>query len=148
MPQKEIRQPPCWWGSQTKMDGIPNCNDNKTFSMRMKKELKSPCNLKDRKQLLPAERYSEIGVFSYSGLFHNQIMDAILAGNLTAPWDHKYLRKWASSVSWCWTSPPFPFHFSLREKMSQLICHWRTLFAFTGIWLLSLLNKQAAEVIV
>lgn len=77
MPQKEIKQPPSGWGSNTKTDGIPR-SKTKTFSVWMKKKLKVS-HLKDRKQrLLPAERYSEIRVFfpvSFLGRFHNQIMN-------------------------------------------------------------------------
>lgn len=42
--------------------------------------------------------------------------------------------------------PPFQFHFPPREMMIRLtLCHWRIMFAFNGIRLPNLLNKQAVE---
>lgn len=116
MPQKEMRQCPCWWGSQTVTVGIPKCSNGKTFSLCMKK--KSKVNFIWR---IVDNNYSFLIFFSLFGPILSQIMDEILTGNLKAPWEHKYLRKWASSVSLCWTSPPFPLDFPVREKMSGLI---------------------------
>lgn len=143
MPQKEIKQPPCWWGSNTKMNGIhqnPLCVDEKEINS----------NVKDRKQwwLLSLRGTQRSGYFYllFSLFVSGNWIINILTGNLTALWEYKHVRTWVSSISWNWTDSPFHFHFPPREIMIRLtFCHWRIMFVFNGIWLPNLLNKQAVE---
>lgn len=119
------------------------------LSLLGRKRNKSQSNLKDRQQqALPAEGYRDLFP-ELSGPFHHQITDKNLTGNLTASWGHKYLRKWTSSLSSLWLVLLFLSTQRQGNKKRWLICcHWRTAFASTGIWLLTLLNKQAAGGIV
>lgn len=57
---------------------------------------------------------------SSSGPLPSQVMNEMLTGNVTAPWEHKYVRTWVLSISWCRTSPTFPFHFPPRVMMIGL----------------------------
>lgn len=141
MPQKEIRQPPCWWGGNTKTDGIKG-HIIKVYFVWVK-EKSQVTNLKDNKSkitpLLGGIQGSWGCPFLFLFLFTVGLRVKCWQENLPAHWEHKYVSTWASR-------PPFPVPFPPEVVMiGSTLRHWRVMFASQGIWLPNLLNKQAVE---
>lgn len=149
----------CEWNlaeSQHWEMGVTNATKgNKTASLLIGETRKDKWDLKWKKKknfmrknekfrVISRTENNNYSLLRRSRFIRYQIIDEMLAGSLTAPREQKYLRKWASSISWCWTGPPFLFYFPLRERMRGLI--WRReIFAFRRIWPINLLNKWTVE---
>lgn len=143
MPQKEIKQPPVDGEVIQRRMGY-----TKTLSVWMKKKSSVMWKTENNDDSSPWKVLRYQGIFTYFSLF--------FLWQLDYKWNIDRKSNSSLRVQICqdmgfinllkldW--PPFHFHFPPREMMIRLtFCHWRIMFAFNGIRLPNLLNKQAVE---
>lgn len=146
MPQKEIRRPPCWWGSQTKMDGTKNCSNSKTFCVWMKKKStveviwrteNNNCSpLTDQRSVCFVSRWP----FSRSDYRRDLGRKCKISLRTQISQEVGFIHHIMPDYS----SLSFSLH-TKRKDEGLIFLYWRLIFAFAGIWFLNQWNKQAVE---